>query len=68
MATACGSPAAEQAVDASFLVHRSERDVFEAAAMNVARDWADRIDLRLLGPLAPYDFAAAVVEQVEGAM
>lgn len=67
-ATAGGSPTGEQAVDASFLVHRSERQAFETATEHLAREWAYRIDLRLLGPLAPYDFAAAVIEQVEGAM
>lgn len=67
-ATVGGSPSAEQAVDASFLVPRSGRRAFETAVEHVAREWAHRIDLRLLGPLAPYDFVAGVVEQVEGAM
>lgn len=67
-ATAGGSLSEEQAIDLSFLVQGSGRRAFEAEADKVAHDWADRIDLRLLGPLAPYDFAAAVVEQVEGAM
>lgn len=60
-----GEPNDERAVDASFLVHPSERSEFEAAAEDLARGWAERIDLRLLGPLAPYDFAAAVVERTE---
>ena len=66
-AASSGSPSGEQAVDASFLVHHSGRPAFETAAEDLARGWAGRIDLRLLGPLAPYDFAAAVVEQVEEA-
>jgi hypothetical protein len=60
-----GVPSDEQAVDASFLVHPAERGGFEAAAEDLARAWAERIDLRLLGPLAPYDFAAALVEHTE---
>ena len=67
VATADGSPTGEQAVDASFLIHHSERPAFEAAADHIAREWAYRINLRLLGPLAAYDFVAAAVEQVEGA-
>jgi len=66
-ATSAGTPSAEQAVDVSFLVHRTDRPLFEAAVDNIAREWADHIDLRLLGPLAPYDFAADIVEQVEAA-
>lgn len=62
-----GSASNEQAVDASFLVHRAERVAFEDAADEVARQWADRVELRLLGPLAPYDFAAAVVDQIREA-
>ena len=57
-----GAPAEDQAVDASFLVHPDERARFEAAAEELARVWTERMDLRLLGPLAPYDFAATLVE------
>lgn len=64
-AAVTGVPADEQAVDASFLVHPAERAEFEAAAEDLAGAWADRIELRLLGPLAPYDFAAALVEHTE---
>lgn len=64
-AVASGTPAAEQAVDASFLVHQAKRSAFEAAVDDLARAWAGRIDLRLLGPLAPYDFVAGVVDQAE---
>lgn len=64
-AVSVGSPEAAQAVDASFLVHRAQRAEFEAAAEDLARVWSGRIDLRLLGPLAPYDFVS-VVEQAEG--
>lgn len=66
-ATVSGTPDDEQAVDASFLVHPAERADFEAAAEDLAQAWAERIDLRLLGPLAPYDFAAGLMEQAEQA-
>ena len=60
-----GSPADDQAVDASFLVHPAEREAFETATEDLARAWAERIELRVLGPLAPYDFAAGLVDQAE---
>jgi hypothetical protein len=49
--------AADDAVDAAFLVRRPQRPAFEQAAEELARHWRSRIRLRLLGPLAPYDFA-----------
>ena len=49
--------AAETAMDAAFLVRRTQRPGFEQAAEDLARRWKCRIRLRLLGPLAPYDFA-----------
>jgi len=45
-------------VDASFLVEDARRDEFEQAVEELSRDWHGRVRLRLLGPLAPYDFAA----------
>jgi hypothetical protein len=59
------APDDEQALGASFLVHPDEREDFDAGAEDLAGAWAERIDLRLLGPLAPYDFAAALVEHTE---
>lgn len=52
--------AADDAVDAAFLVRRPQRPGFEQAAEDLARCWRNRIRLRLLGPLAPYDFAGAL--------
>jgi Gas vesicle synthesis protein GvpL/GvpF len=52
--------AAEGAVDAAFLVRRPQRSGFEHAAEDLARSWRNRIRLRLLGPLAPYDFAGTL--------
>jgi gas vesicle protein GvpL/GvpF len=52
-------PAEEDGVaDASFLVAAGRSAAFEQAAEDLARHWSGRIRLRLLGPLAPYDFVA----------
>jgi hypothetical protein len=48
--------AAEDVVDAAFLVERSRQAEFEEAVEQVGRQVHPRIRLRLLGPLAPYDF------------
>jgi Gas vesicle synthesis protein GvpL/GvpF len=47
----------EGAVHVSFLVPRTRRPEFERAAEDLGKHWDGRIRLRLLGPLAPYDFA-----------
>ncbi|GAA1126980.1 GvpL/GvpF family gas vesicle protein [Kitasatospora arboriphila] len=57
---------AEQRFSAAFLVRETERAAFEQAAEGLARRWAGRLRVRLLGPLAPYDFAAAFTEAAEG--
>ena len=54
------SSAVDGAVDAAFLVRRPQRSGFEQAAEDLARFWRNRIRLRLLGPLAPYDFAGTL--------
>jgi gas vesicle protein GvpL/GvpF len=46
------------AADVAFLVARARQDAFEQAAQELGRAWQDRIRLRLVGPLAPYDFAS----------
>jgi hypothetical protein len=47
-------------VDAAFggayLVDHLARGAFETAAEQLAARWRDRARVRLLGPLAPYDF------------
>ncbi|GAA1971668.1 GvpL/GvpF family gas vesicle protein [Catenulispora subtropica] len=63
VATSDGAPAADLAVDASFLVDPGRREEFEAAVEELAGVWAGRIDLRLLGPLAPYDFVTGLIER-----
>jgi hypothetical protein len=62
-ATAPRTPSdADGAVDAAFLVRRTQQCGFEQAAEELARRWRNRIRLRLLGPLAPYDFAETLPE------
>ncbi|MFG2019545.1 GvpL/GvpF family gas vesicle protein [Actinomadura geliboluensis] len=51
------TPAREEDVlDASFLVRADRRDAFERAVEELGREHADRIRIRLIGPLPPYDF------------
>ena len=50
-----GSP--DTAVDVAFLVARARQRAFEDAAEELGKCWQHRIRLRLVGPLAPYDFA-----------
>lgn len=42
--------------DLALLVDSGRRDAFESAAEQLAADMHDRVRLRLLGPMAPYDF------------
>ena len=65
-AASANGVSADLAVDAAFLVDSGRRREFEAAVEELAHDWAGRIDLRLLGPLAPYDFVADLIEQAGG--
>ncbi|MEV6012941.1 GvpL/GvpF family gas vesicle protein [Streptomyces sp. NPDC051976] len=61
------APAAEDAVaDISLLVSDDRRAEFERTANDMARRWHGRIRMRLLGPLAPYDFVAEAMEGSEG--
>ena len=49
-----GAP--EEVVNAAFLVERERQREFEDAVEAVGEDLVGRIRLRLLGPVAPYDF------------
>jgi hypothetical protein len=49
----------EDVVNAAFLVERDRVGDFDEAVENLGRDLDGRIRLRLLGPLAPYDFIPA---------
>ncbi|HLU53989.1 MAG TPA: GvpL/GvpF family gas vesicle protein [Pseudonocardia sp.] len=46
----------DDVVNAAFLVERARIGEFEDAVEDTGRDLAGRVRLRLLGPLAPYDF------------
>jgi hypothetical protein len=46
----------DTAADVAFLIADEERPEFEQAVDELGDRWAGRIRLRMLGPLAPYDF------------
>jgi hypothetical protein len=46
----------EDAANVAFLVETARQKEFEDALERLAADWEGRVTLRLLGPLAPYDF------------
>ena len=54
MANQLGAP--EDVVNAAFLVERERQEEFENAVEGVGEELAGRVRLRLLGPVAPYDF------------
>lgn len=54
----------EDAVYAALLLDVSRQETLEQAVDELADQWDGRVDLRLLGPIAPYDF---VVTQRPGA-
>ena len=57
VATTSNPPGApEDVLNAAFLVERERQWEFEDAVESVGEDLAGRIRLRLLGPVAPYDF------------
>lgn len=57
VASVLREPAHERdAVHIALLVDTARQAELEQAVAGLARDWEGRIDLRLLGPLAPYDF------------
>jgi hypothetical protein len=50
--------AAEGLATVSFLIEDRQREAFEKAVDELAEHWRGRAEMRLLGPLAPYDFAS----------
>ncbi len=57
-------PASEDtAVDTVFLVDDADRQDFEQALDELGDRWSGRVRLRMLGPLAPYDFVPARREE-----
>jgi Gas vesicle synthesis protein GvpL/GvpF/Lsr2 len=58
VASVAHEPADEQdAVHVAFLVAVDREREVERVTKDLAREWAGRIDLQLLGPMAAYDFA-----------
>jgi hypothetical protein len=55
----------DTAADVAFLVSKAERRRFEDAVEDLGGRWADRIRLRMVGPLAPYDFVPPTPEEAE---
>ena len=57
VATSVRQPAHElDAVNVALLVKTAEQAGLEKAVEKLARDWTGRVNMRLLGPMAPYDF------------
>lgn len=56
----------EDIVFAAFLVEDGRRPAFEDALEDLARRWENRARLRLLGPLAPYDFVGSGQDDLWG--
>lgn len=54
------------AVYSAFLVDSAKVSALGEALQRLARDWDQRVDLRLMGPLAPYDFVATAGPRQEG--
>jgi len=51
------------AVHVAFLVEADGESEMERAIEDLARDWEGRVDVRLLGPMAAYDFVGSVLPE-----
>ena len=61
MASAVREPTHElDAVHVALLVAIGKENRIRQAVQDLARNWEGRIELRLLGPMAPYDFVATL--------
>jgi hypothetical protein len=54
----------DAAADVAFLVDPAKRKRFDRVVDELGARWAGRVRLRVLGPLAPYDFVPARQEEV----
>ncbi|HEX4812420.1 MAG TPA: GvpL/GvpF family gas vesicle protein [Nonomuraea sp.] len=52
------------AVNVALLVRTSQQEALERTLSAFGEQWSGRVNLRLLGPLAPYDFVTAQAEEV----
>jgi len=58
VASARRRPAHElDAVRVAFLMAADQESEMEQVIEDLARDWEERVDVQLLGPMAAYDFA-----------
>jgi hypothetical protein len=57
------APASDGIVDAALLVDRSVWPALERGVEDIAERRAERMRLRLLGPLAPYDFSQDLMQE-----
>jgi Gas vesicle synthesis protein GvpL/GvpF len=51
-----------EAVNVAFLVEEDKADELEQEAEDLGADWDGRVELRVLGPMAPYDFVGPAQE------
>jgi hypothetical protein len=51
------------AVNVAFLVDTNQADELDRVAEDFGSRWEGRVELRVLGPMAPYDFVAGTQEQ-----
>jgi hypothetical protein len=54
-----------EAANIAVLVEAERIEELEKAVQRITEDWTGRIDLRILGPLAPYDFVAPLQPSAE---
>ena len=51
-----------EAVNVAFLVEEDKADDLEQQVEDLGADWDGRVELRVLGPMAPYDFVGSAQE------
>jgi hypothetical protein len=63
VASAVRDPTDElEAVNVAFLVEEDKADDLEQKVEDLEADWEGRVELRVLGPMAPYDFVGTAQE------
>jgi hypothetical protein len=51
------------AVNVAFLVEGDQEDELDQVVEDLGADWDGRVELRVLGPMAPYDFVGVNPDQ-----